>query len=320
MEIKNFEYLKKYILPFLPKFQLWRMKYIQPFSVPVFSAYLTFFVLKTILSSGLASYNSKLISELKIIPIEPNKLATSEGTPPNFEKNIIGRNVFNIAGKIPFEDMDIDDETYLRVQFPRVPCSTTEKAPVDLLGIIYSEDPKVSLVTLKDPQITTADVYHEGDKILDHQEYSVYKITTPIQVQLRKKRTKICMSLSVMTTAIATESISAGSPTEENYQLQLDFIKNQLGDGFSQILTSARLVPEVIDDKMQGFKIFSIAPGTLFEKIKIENGDVIQSVNGINLQDPEQGFKIYETFQDENSISLTILRNGAVITKKVTVQ
>lgn len=318
MQIMNLNKTKKAFQLLLSRVEPRYTQHGKPISIVFFVTFLLFIVTITIISNMLTAYNNSLLAKLKVSGFEfsnfssPNRDKTSD-------KYILERNIFNLAGTIPFEDMDSESEEYLLSHFEKVPCSTTEKSPVELLGIIYTENSKTNLVTMKDTQATNADVYHEGDAIFDHDGYSVYKVISPVSVQLRKKKIKICLSLPAASNIITTET---QSPTEnlESYNLKLDFVKSELGDGFSKILASARLVPEVTNDKMQGFKIFSINSGTIFDSIKLENGDIIQNVNGVNLQDPEQGFKIYEAFQDENNITLNILRNGVVITKKVTIQ
>lgn len=319
MQIKNLRKIEKKLTIFFSKIDPVYVQNAKPIAIAFCAVFFSFLIITTWVSRWLATYNQSLVKQLKVTEIELK--TTTGGWNSNIEKNIIGRNIFNLAGNIPFEDMDSDDESFILKNFDRVPCTASEKAPVDLVGIIYTENGKTNLVTLKDSQATDADVYHEGDAIIGHTGYFVYKVTTPISVQLRKKKTKICMSLPHTNDLITEEGFPVGNvENSENYPIELDFVKSELGEGFSKILTAARLVPEVVDDKMQGFKIFSINPGTLFERIKLENGDIIQSVNGVNLQDPEQGFKIYEAFQDENNITLNVLRNGVVITKKVTVQ
>lgn len=318
MQINNLKKTKKSVQFFITKINPKYVHHGKPISIAIFLVFILFTITITIISNILEIYNTSLLAKLKTSGFEFGNLIlplnnTTSG------KYILERNIFNLSGNIPFEDMDSESEEYLLSHFEKVPCSTTEKSPVELIGIIYTENSKTNLVTMKDSQATSADVYHEGDAVFDHDGYSVYKVTGPVSVQLRKKKTKICLSLPSVSNIITTE---AQIPNEniESYDLKLDFVKSELGDGFSKILTAARLVPEVTNDKMQGFKIFSINSGTIFDSIKLENGDIIQNVNGINLQDPEQGFKIYEAFQDENNITLNILRNGVVITKKVTIQ
>ena len=88
-----------------------------------------------------------------------------------------------------------------------------------------------------------------------------------------------------------------------------EWVEKELGPGFSKVIQSARLVPNTIDeDRVNGFKIFAIKPGTLFSKVGFRNGDIIQKVNDVSLEQVEQGFALYQTFQEDQEIVFNIVR------------
>ncbi|MGY3804018.1 hypothetical protein ACWNT8_08160 [Pigmentibacter ruber] len=236
------------------------------------------------------------------------------------KKSIINRNIFNKNGDIPIEDQD-DNNSGLIKNFDEVPCSNQEeKLPVELVGILFTGNSKTNLVTFKDSRVETADVYKEGQNIIEFDNYQIYKITGPSSVQLRNQNKKICLFTGTKERLITKKEDESSNNEEQITELDSDYVSEQIGPGFSRILNSARLVPESQGGKTIGFKIYGITSGSLFEKIKLENGDVITSVNGINLEDPAQGFKIYEALQDESTITLQIKRTGALMTKKVIVR
>jgi len=81
-------------------------------------------------------------------------------------------------------------------------------------------------------------------------------------------------------------------------------------ENLNQLLTQARAVPYVEQGKSLGFRISEIVPGSLFEKIGLVNGDVIQSVNSQSVEDPGKFFQMYQGLKDERNISIDLLRNG----------
>jgi type II secretion system protein C len=234
------------------------------------------------------------------------------------QKNITTRNIFNHEGTLPYEDTLEGSEGLILKNFDKIPCAMNEKLPVDLIGIIYTDNPETSIVSLRDPKITLADVYKEGQQIIDHENYSLNKVTSPTTAEFRHGNKKICVSLTPPSYGLETSSHELDS--SDNNTLSSSFVAEQLGQGFSAILNSARLVPQIVDDKTVGFKIFAISKDSLFDKIRLMNGDIIKNINGINLEDPSQGFKIYEAFQNENSIALQVERNGEILNKKVTIE
>ena len=264
----------------------------------------------------------KLINPIKgsqnLLVYSPTKDSGSSYS--QLKKSVIARNIFNKSGTIPPEDLD-DNPLGLIKNFEEVPCSTQEeKLPVELVGILFTSNPKMNLVTFKDSRVETADVYREGQHIIEYDAYEIYKINSPSSVQLRNQNKKICLQTDSSQRTLAKKTDDVSGNEDQVTELDSEFVSEQIGPGFSRILNSARLVPESMNGKTIGFKIYGITSGSLFEKIKLENGDVITSVNGINLEDPSQGFKIYEALQDETNITLQIKRAGGQMTKKVTVR
>ncbi len=81
-------------------------------------------------------------------------------------------------------------------------------------------------------------------------------------------------------------------------------------ENMSQILTQARALPYQEQGKTVGFKISEIVPGSIYEKIGLQNGDVIQKVNSQDVDDPGKFFQLYQGLRNERSISIDLLRGG----------
>jgi general secretion pathway protein C len=82
-------------------------------------------------------------------------------------------------------------------------------------------------------------------------------------------------------------------------------------ENMSQILTQARALPYMEQGKTVGFRISEIAPGSIYEKIGLKNGDVIQKVNSQDVDDPAKFFQLYQGLRTERNIAIDLLRNGA---------
>ncbi|MFZ3064074.1 MAG: type II secretion system protein GspC [Nitrospirota bacterium] len=82
-------------------------------------------------------------------------------------------------------------------------------------------------------------------------------------------------------------------------------------ENMNQLLTQARVVPVIDNGKTTGFRIFAITPSSLYEKIGLVNGDVIQKINGVEIDDPNKFFQTYQNLKDEKNVTVDIVRNGA---------
>jgi len=58
-------------------------------------------------------------------------------------------------------------------------------------------------------------------------------------------------------------------------------------ENMSQILTQARALPFMEQGKTVGFRISEIVPGSIYERIGLQNGDVIQRINAMEVDDPQ---------------------------------
>jgi general secretion pathway protein C len=81
-------------------------------------------------------------------------------------------------------------------------------------------------------------------------------------------------------------------------------------ENLSKILTQARALPFLEDGKTVGFRISEIVPGSIYDKIGLQNGDVIQRVNSEDVSDPGKFFQMYQGLKDERHITIDLLRSG----------
>src|SRR5207245_7551480 len=79
----------------------------------------------------------------------------------------------------------------------------------------------------------------------------------------------------------------------------------------NEVFTQARAVPYFEDGKTVGFRVFAIKPGSVFEKIGLQNGDIINRVNGVELTDPTKAITLFTELQNEGHIAVDLQRNKA---------
>lgn len=75
------------------------------------------------------------------------------------------------------------------------------------------------------------------------------------------------------------------------------------------LLTQARAVPYFKDGKSIGLRLFSIKAGSMYEKIGLQNGDILKTINGNSLSDISQAMRLFETLKEERSIAVSLERN-----------
>jgi general secretion pathway protein C len=239
------------------------------------------------------------------------------------QKSIKDRNLFNSEGVFP-EEADASDIAAQRsmVFDENAACSKTS-LNIELVGTIFLGAQGDSLATIMERGFTQADIYRKGDLIYGNDQAKIHRIEQK-RVIINNSGKKECIELdadAAALTALAApkpaSGIELGSQVEAaaggctSASLEEKFVTEQLGPGFDRILNgSARLIPHNQDGQMVGFKLISMDASSLFAKICLRSGDVITQVNDASMQQPDQGFALYQALQSERKIRISLLRNG----------
>ena len=77
-----------------------------------------------------------------------------------------------------------------------------------------------------------------------------------------------------------------------------------------RILTQARIRPYFSAGESDGFIINRIKKGSIFQKMGMQNGDIIQGVDGQPIKSPDEMLKLYNGLKSGSAISLDIKRKG----------
>ncbi len=105
---------------------------------------------------------------------------------------------------------------------------------------------------------------------------------------------------------------------DNRYEVQHRLIESTLSN-LNSIATQARIVPSFKNGVANGFKLFSIQPGSLYAAIGVENGDVIQKINGYEINSPDKALEVYQKLRDSRHITIEIERNGQAVRKEYNV-
>lgn len=77
-----------------------------------------------------------------------------------------------------------------------------------------------------------------------------------------------------------------------------------------KMLTQVRIRPYFSSGKPYGFMISRIKPGSIFQKMGMQNGDIIQGVDDQPIKSPDEMLKLYNRLKSGCAISLNIKRKG----------
>lgn len=244
--------------------------------------------------------------------IGPLVSGTKETKPLELYKTILSRNIFN-------------SKTLAALLAPPVRSSDAMKdakqlVPIRLIGTVAG-DARFAFAIIEDPFqkshkiFKTNDTIAPGVKLL---EINRNRIT----IERDGKREDVDLTsqdtLAQPRTGLSPQRPSAPPLFEEPSQQGTQYIDRETvtaaTEDMNKLLTQARLVPNFTGGEADGFRIFSIVPSSLFDKIGLRNGDILSGINGTEIKDPEKAFQVYQMLKDNDRFVIDLVRAGQKMT------
>jgi general secretion pathway protein C len=128
-------------------------------------------------------------------------------------------------------------------------------------------------------------------------------------------------NLGVDGTSASTTAVSSAPPPsndgdgqikkigDDRYLVAQAEVEHSMAN-LSELFTQMRAVPNMQDGKTNGFRLFAIRSGSLFQKIGLQNNDVVQRINGIEITDPGRAMSLFQDLQGESRINVDVIRGG----------
>jgi general secretion pathway protein C len=207
--------------------------------------------------------------------------------------------------------------------------------PLKLLAVMFAPppgDPRWSVAVIRDIDEKSVGPYSIGSKIREALISDIEEARVYLEVSGRKEYLDLLdkgpspsPAAAVIAPAPTTDPVMAELDRgikkigEHNYEVQRQTVDSLLGN-MSLLSRSARIVPEIRDGKAAGFRLFSVRPDGPFGKIGLQNGDVISSINGLEMTSPDKALEVYTKLKSASHLSVGLERNGQKINKEYNIR
>ncbi|HSA58635.1 MAG TPA: type II secretion system protein GspC [bacterium] len=117
--------------------------------------------------------------------------------------------------------------------------------------------------------------------------------------------------------SLAKESKGAAGEDKSGSSAGLIYVsQKEVDDALSNLdglQKEVRIVPNFVNGRIEGFRVLAIRPGGLISKLGVRRGDVLNRVNGEEL-DIKRGFELFNSLKESKTFSLDVVRGGRTVT------
>ena len=201
--------------------------------------------------------------------------------------------------------------------------------PLALLAIMYAPPPngiKWSIAVIRDTEVKSIGPYPVGGKVHDATVIEIQETRIYLDNAGKTEFLDLFEKPAPPTPPPAASAAGGTDPLsvemdrgikktgEHSYEIQRSTLESVLGN-MSLLSRSARIVPEMRDGKAAGFRLYAVKPDGPFAKIGMQNGDVISSINGLEITSPEKALEVYAKLKSASHLSLGMESNGKKVTQ-----
>jgi general secretion pathway protein C len=283
---------------------------------------LTAWVMAGVISSFLAD---RIVSPRPVGGGVPSASAAPSARPKEIFTGSLGRNIFSSAlgsediSQISEGDMTgaLDSGGGLGTSFPKTTLG------LKLIGTVIDPLGMYRLAAIEVKETKEQKLYKTQDTVLGAKVAMIL-------------RNKVILNRAGKMESLEAEFDDSGTPgkmagggmmgqdvsqlSESQYAVSKRYLDSQLAS-MNQLLTDVRAVPNLEKGgATDGFKVFAIRKGSLFDKIGLQNNDVVKRINGIELDSAEKGLELFQVLKNETAFNVDLMRKSQKTTMRFTVQ
>ena len=185
------------------------------------------------------------------------------------------------------------------------------KLSLKLLGIYHNPDPQQSLAMIGSTD-NKSGLYHIGKAISNG---VILSEVHPKYVILQRGERYETLRLVGAVNNPALNQLPASANTNKQPPARvLGNLQRQLANNPEALGKLLRVDPANENGKFIGFKLSAGQDPSLMAQFELQAGDILTSVNGIELDSPLKGFSIVQQLSTANQLTLQIMRQGQMRT------
>ncbi|MEA3486805.1 MAG: type II secretion system protein N [Thermodesulfobacteriota bacterium] len=174
-----------------------------------------------------------------------------------------------------------------------------------LLGTVYGIG-KLDCAVIEEKANNKQSLFRVGDAVASATLIRIMRGMVVLHVDGRDEVLAMEVKDDKNTAGVTERTVSGTGTSITVRKAEIDDAMKDMG----KILTQARIRPYFSAGKSDGFIINRIKKGSIFQKMGMRNGDIIQGVDGQPIKSPDEMLKLYNGLKSGSAISLNIKRRG----------
>lgn len=224
-------------------------------------------------------------------------LKQHEREPLSYFNVIMDRNIFGATLK----------KVSAQVKEPEVEALEPTSLKIALLGTVTGNQQN-SFAVIEETHKKTQGLYRVGDSV----ENATLKMILRGKVILRVgDRDEILIMEEPSSSKTEKRGRAATPPVkaERSITVRLSDLEKPLQD-INQLMSNVRISPHFKDGVADGLVITHIRAGSVFRRLGLRNGDILQEINGNPIENPDHIFSLYNDLKSGSPVSIQIKRRG----------
>ncbi|MCX8122974.1 MAG: hypothetical protein N3F66_02270 [Spirochaetes bacterium] len=116
------------------------------------------------------------------------------------------------------------------------------------------------------------------------------------------------------TSNMAQQVTQQSSPNRIVKSISKSEIQQKVLNNLDNALNGVRAGPYRVGGKIEGFKLFSVAPFNILYSMGARSGDIVKRINGQTIDSTEKLMKMWETLKTDSRFVIELERSGQMIT------
>jgi len=195
----------------------------------------------------------------------------------------------------------------------------------ELNGVIVLPDNR-SIAMIRKMGERTGSIYRKGDTLESAKIVKIEKdkvlLDDGVRIVALPMYYRYTINRNVSPRTGRVETRASGQGTVENLPrgreikkvLSRSEVETEVFQNVNQILSKIAISPYMVDGKMEGLRLMRVPRDNIVYQLGGRSGDIIRRVNGHEVNQVDQMYKLWENIKDDSFITVDLERNNQIYT------